>query len=127
MGKMMIEYKNSSIARRVVGFEDVVIIKENKKNSTMVMQIYYASKVEIKYYPGLCGPYMQSASKMICFAELPENDNGIISASEFSPFGKAILGKGEGDIFCVKLPTGEVEKYTIVSIIDKNSIELQSA
>lgn len=123
----MISYQNSNIKQHAAGFGDVVVIKRNTDNLVMFMQIYYASKVEIKYYPGLCGAYTQTASKMICTAELPENDNGIVAASEFSPFGKNIIGKNAGEVFCVKLPTGEVEEYTIVSIIDKGTIELQSA
>lgn len=120
-------YQNSNSTYRSANFGDIVIIKRISDNTIMPMQIYYANKVEIKYLPGLCGAYTQTNSIISYTAELPDDNNGIIAASEFSPFGRNIIGKKVGERFVVYLPTGDEEEYTIISIKDKTCVNGQSA
>ena len=104
------------MAQPSADFEDVVIIKRTADNEIIAIQIYYANNVEVKYPPGLCGAFTIKDTIITYTADLPEGNNGIIAASEFSPFGRSIIGKKVGEKFVVCLPDGNKEEYTIISI-----------
>lgn len=118
----MKQYQNLNMAQPSADFEDVVIIKRTADNKIIPIQIYYANNIKIKYPQGLYGTYAENDTIITYTADLPETNNGIITASEFSPFGRSIIGKKAGEKFIVCLPDGNKEEYTIISIIDKKHI-----